>query len=965
MRQLEQRLVLSIVLIAFANFCCAQTWGALNPPLNLFNGTIYSTTLDASQNSYAAGEFKNSSNRNFVAKWNGISWNELGTGASALNANGAVLTLTSKGDTIYSAGAFTNQGFKNYVAKWNGSTWAELGSGPNALNANGFIYSIVIDQSGNVYAAGAFSNASGKAYVAKWNGTSWSELGTGPNALNANDAIFSIAVDRTGKLYAGGYFTNTAGKRYVAKWDGATWTELGSGGNALNANGDIRCLSLDDNGNLYAGGSFRNVNNEYYVAKWNGTTWAETGTGAQALHANSTISSLTVSKTGEVYAAGFFTDPGGYYCVTKWNGTSWSQVTNSQSPLRANQPIQSVSVDASNNLYSGGKFLNKSGHSFVAKWNGTSWSELGGKGDPFYTDQVIYQVAGDSTGKVFVSGDFQDAGGRYCLQYWNGQSWQELKVPDALGLNLYTQNKHQMAIGGKGVLYVAGRNVNGGNPYDCILKWDGTSWSILEDAPNSLKTYNTNPAYGIGEIETDNYGNVYVTGAFIDPVYGICSLAKWDGKTWTRLPGSIANYIQDFCVAGDGNIYAYGSFRNETGRYILVRYNPTTQQSWVEVKNGTSRFSVPGSNVFTMLATDSNNHLYVNGNFTNAAGNRYVAKWDGNSWSEFGATPSLGWTLAIDRKNTVYSSQDAYAVAADPIKKWNGTSWASVGAPFAAGLFPTGQLLALDLVGNIYTSVPSGQPGIGAYIVKYAVAPPPRLLSFSPNRGSVGTEVTIAGKNLTGTKQVNFAGTPASSFRVVNDSTLLAVVGNGATGSIVVATAGGLDSLRTFTFTCDSVKGPVPQIAIVNDSILVSSTANHYQWFYNNRILVNETSKSFAVKNTGFYHVETSADKVCWVSSLDYPILISQASPSDSLTLNLYPNPSSGRFTVHVTLPQTTTVRVYVQVFDVNGTLVLQTSNLIFYGNEIRIPLTVTNKGTYFVKVVVNGVAAQKQIMIL
>ena len=128
-------------------FSYGQNWKALNPPLNIFNGTIYASAIDASGNVYAAGGFEDSS------------------------------------------------GYE-YVAAWNGSRWSELGNGATGLNASGLIYSILTDKLGNVYAAGSFTNTSGKRYIAKWDGSKWSELGTGANALNANNAIFAITADK-------------------------------------------------------------------------------------------------------------------------------------------------------------------------------------------------------------------------------------------------------------------------------------------------------------------------------------------------------------------------------------------------------------------------------------------------------------------------------------------------------------------------------------------------------------------------------------------------------------------------------------------------------------------------------------------------------------------------------------------------------------------------------------------------
>ena len=831
----------------------------------------------------------------------------------------------------------------------------------------GFIYSITADRQGNVYAAGRFTNAAGAYYVAKWNGHAWSELGSGFNALNANNDIFTVSVDELGNVYAAGFFTNASGKYYVAKWDGHSWSELGKGLTALNANGPINCLATDIGGNVYAGGSFMNSSNEYYLAKWNGTKWSETGSVVSALDANGAIQSVAINNKNEVYVAGYFTNGLRYY-VAKWNQVSWSSVDNMQSSLPANDPIQSITVDANDNLYAGGKFLNKAGHSFVAQWNKTGWNEMGGEGDPFYSNQPIYQIAAHSTDEVYVSGYFLDNGGRYYLEHWNGSGWQQLSVPDTSGLNLYISStansgkSHQMVADKQGNLYVTGwHTISLDNNYPCVLKWDGVKWSILEDFPNSLNAINNSPAYkGVTKIEMDRQGNIYVAGSFNDSAYGSCSLVKWDGKTWSRLPGSRADYIQDFCVTGDGNIYAFGGFEDK-----IAQYNAAKNIYWQEVRNGNSRLIVPGSNVFMALATDTSNNLYVTGDFTNSAGKRYFPKWDGKSWSEFGIANALGKVLTIDQKNNIYATDGAGAIVGGVITRWNGTSWVSIGVSVGTNdVYPIGSLLATDPAGNVYTDAENGNGG--SFIAKFNVTPThrPALIGFVPAIGSMGTAVTIKGKNLTGTAIVTFGGTKAASFTVQNDSTITAVVANGSTGIIRVQTIGGADSIGTFVYTCDSVKGPVPSISLAGDSLLLSSYANHYQWYYNNHKLTNRISDSVHIAGSGFYRVETSEDKVCWVPSPDYPVLISRTSP-DSLQLSVYPNPSHGNFTAYVKLPKITTVKAYVQVTDVNGVQILQTSKLIFYGNQIRIPVSINAKGSFFVKVFVNDDAVQRSIIIL
>jgi len=289
------------------------------------NNMIWSLTVDASGNVYAAGNFTNANGYQFVAKWNGTSWSELGT----LNANSNIFALTTDaGGNVYAVGSFTNgvtaDGGTTYVAQWDGENWNDIGGGGGTI--------LTSDAVGNIYKG-----------ASKWDGLSWSTLCESCSLTYSN--VKALVSNAAGTIqYAGGDFHLNNGYRYVASCDGSNcWSELGS----LNANNNIQALTTDTSGNVYAAGAFTNgnlsTNGHYYVAKWNGTTWSELG----SLNANSDIYFLaTDNTTGNLYASGYFTDSleGAY--VAKWDGTTWTSLGSmgiSPTP---------ITVDASGKLYS-------------------------------------------------------------------------------------------------------------------------------------------------------------------------------------------------------------------------------------------------------------------------------------------------------------------------------------------------------------------------------------------------------------------------------------------------------------------------------------------------------------------------------------------------------------------------------------------------------------------------------------
>jgi hypothetical protein len=74
----------------------------------------------------------------------------------------------------------------------------------------------------------------------------------------------------------------------------------------------------------------------------------------------------------------------------------------------------------------------------------------------------------------------------------------------------------------------------------------------------------------------------------------------------------------------------------------------------------------------------------------------------------------------------------------------------------------------------------------------FRVTHPPVITSFTPNRGLVGTPVSINGSRFTGVTEVAFNGVPTRSFVLINDTWIVAVVPLGATtGKIGVTTPEG------------------------------------------------------------------------------------------------------------------------------------------------------------------------------
>lgn len=269
--------------------------------------------------------------------------------------------------------------------------------------------------------------------------------------------------------------------------------------------------------------------------------------------------------------------------------------------------------------------------------------------------------------------------------------------------------------------------------------------------------------------------------------------------------------------------------------------------------------------------------------------------------------------------------------------------------------------------GNFSDSITNSSPGAIAAKVAVTGNVCDSIIFFKPVINNITNDssivcfkdsITLSVTNRTGLSRYRWStGDTTASVRLTNTSGVSVRVGNSA--------------------ACMSLSSPLvrfvkntntkPSLAMVGDTSLVSTQAPHYRWYFNNKA-TNDSSVSIAAKRVGFYRVETSNDKLCWDASNDFAVVVAANSmASDSVAVKIFPNPASGGFfNVVATLERVTSVIARVTVTDANGIVLLQTNKFLFFGKEIKIPVTLsTYKGTAFVRLELNGKVETKTIVLL
>lgn len=252
----------------------------------------------------------------------------------------------------------------------------------------------------------------------------------------------------------------------------------------------------------------------------------------------------------------------------------------------------------------------------------------------------------------------------------------------------------------------------------------------------------------------------------------------------------------------------------------------------------------------------------------------------------------------------------------------------------------------------------SGSTTLQGAIFSFTTLPlPPTITSFTPTIAKSGTTVTITGTNFTGVTTVAFGGTPVASFTVSSATSITAVVGSGASGSISVFTPGGTASLPGFNFI------PVPTItaggpttfANGGNVVLTASPGTGgytYQWIKDGTPINGATSTSYTATQSGAYTVTITLNGVSQTSAAT-PVSNVLLLPASNFTIsaNSATCHGSANGTISISAAQSLNYTATITGGSVNTSYPFTTSTTI--GNLAA--------GTYNVCFTVAGISSYQQ----
>jgi photosystem II stability/assembly factor-like uncharacterized protein len=241
---------------------------------------------------------------------------------------------------------------------------------------------------------------------------------------------------------------------------------------------------------------------------------------------------------------------------------------------------------------------------------------------------------------------------------------------------------------------------------DTIHYWNGTIWEVsVHLTPSPVATPPTLEHYSLKALSVYSATDVWAAGSHGDVGGNVFTyVMHWNGTGWSRVhegqaphedpQGGTLRYLFDIQSLGPGEAIAVGgSFfggtpiilrcttggcSNDTPPHNFGPYNSVSASSpddiWIVGGSGISlaahfdgtvwqEVSVPDAGTLRAVVSISPNDAW-------AAGENGLLHWNGAAWSQFGGSPTQGYSLSATSSNDVWLAADTNGVW-----HWDGNTW--------------------------------------------------------------------------------------------------------------------------------------------------------------------------------------------------------------------------------------------------------------------------------------------------
>ncbi len=396
--------------------------------------------------------------------------------------------------------------------------------------------------------------AGGGTLTEQWNGTSWSVVPSTDVPSTTDDTLASVScVGSSFCLAVGGSGTGPLAET----WNGKAWANVTVALPTGDTGGTLSSVSCVASGVCQTlGTAFDGTNNVVFGNQWNGTalslTSAATPTASGSTPAPSASGMSCVSPTWCIAAGVNDTQVTSSAPFSElWNGTSWSLLTTPAASTGLGSALHAVSCAGQNFCEAVGQ-INGTGplnQTFIETWNGSSWA--------------ITPSPNTSTSES---------------QQLNGVSCFSATTCSAVG---------------------QADAASGPSPATLALSWNGSSWSIVANTPNS------------GPTQTVADGVSCVTN------WACVAVGSFESSTApaTSVPFAMSAPINRpgyRFVASDGGIFDYGApFLGSMGGTHLNK--PIVGMA-----------VMPGGDGYDLVATDGGIFNFGSAHFYGSTGNIHL-----------------------------------------------------------------------------------------------------------------------------------------------------------------------------------------------------------------------------------------------------------------------------------------------------------------------------------------------------